>query len=865
MMARHSALLWKSLFFRIVSEQKRPFIFALITVSLGVALALGIRLGTESASRSLEENIPISGAKNWSQPVTAQGAQAIVFLREHTLRQPGLVFSVVEAQATKEGLFSEETITMQLIIPWSGSGDSSDREDNEVCEQQFSKIKSLKIDGRNFPIGLKSLSGFLQSGKNCRMALYDILALEKDLSSGLAWQAAIAKAPLRAVFKLENEDQKAAFSEFQNIAQQIPGIDFGSDTKRIDRLQDVTRSFRTNLQLMGFIAIFIGFAMVRHVFSLIIARQSKTLATLTALGIPQRRQIVVLMTLAATLGVAASGLGTVLGLLSGFFLSLITSSTVRNLYDSMVDASRFYWHPLDLLYGFAVGFSACILGVLQPVFGIRRLPVAQVMRDGSFEAHQTGLTFRQSSFLAVALFAGSMALLKWPWVWNRIPLTALAACLGILVCASLVAHLLTQALYHSSRLNAGTTHWRKNLRLYLPPQAAVVVQVLTLTFTLTFGVKGMAESFRKTVADWSRETLRADLWIRTVGGGGTSLPQEVLQRLEKARNSEALAIDSLNVLPGTLAVVEGSVKKPVLIAGANMRDQSKVTPMKLLLPSGADVELQSNLARNIADASAECQGSESSPCPAYISEPVQVHFGLPNPLGMLLCPEIQSKQICFKVVAVYQDFGSDQGVILSDKTILERSLGESLRPSFANVYLTAGDKGKSTTLEKDLRAFAASSDGTLGFETLSELQARILETFDNTFRVTDALYVLCGIIAVVATISGLNMQIFLRRREWNIQWGLGFGSGELARRFALWSAVMAIIAAAVSIAGGAVLSAVLVYAVNYYSFGYSLSLAIPWHLPVAVIGVAGVSGYLSGRLQSKSLVASLSAQAMHQE
>jgi ABC-type spermidine/putrescine transport system permease subunit II len=76
---------------------------------------------------------------------------------------------------------------------------------------------------------------------------------------------------------------------------------------------------------------------------------------------------------------------------------------------------------------------------------------------------------------------------------------------------------------------------------------------------------------------------------------------------------------------------------------------------------------------------------------------------------------------------------------------------------------------------------------------------------------------------------------------------------------------MATLAAAVSVFGGIVLSAVLVYAVNYYSFGYSLSLMIPWHLPVVVIAVAAVSGYLSGRMQQKSLVASLSAQRMMQD
>jgi putative ABC transport system permease protein len=157
------------------------------------------------------------------------------------------------------------------------------------------------------------------------------------------------------------------------------------------------------------------------------------------------------------------------------------------------------------------------------------------------------------------------------------------------------------------------------------------------------------------------------------------------------------------------------------------------------------------------------------------------------------------------------------------------------------------------------------SKGSLAFETLDDLQKRILTTFDNTFRITDALYILCSIVAVISTVSCLNLQILLRSREWSLQWALGIGEDVILKRFSWWSAWMAMLAALSSLAGGWVLSAVLVYAVNYYSFGYSLSLFIPWQLPLLIVTVATLSGFLSGKLQSLTLRKNMNLSSLARE
>jgi len=865
-------ILWHALFTRVLFEQKKLFATAILTVSLGVALALGIRLGTQSALNSLEQSVSQAYPAGWSDPFSATTSEAKLFLKDSALRFDGQLFTILEAQiiADEKGTTAERTLQVQVF--WGGdtqtappalqSDTSSVASKSETqgmnpepitlgissaCRREFPEKSALLLAGQKVDVSFQVLeSGIIST--SCRHLSAGVQSFATAELSRL-----VNTAPLSVVFPNSQPAQLKLLDEFKQLAVHVPGLEIASNQNRLARLEEVTVSFRTNLQLMGFIALFIGFAIVHHVFSLLVARQSRSLAVLSALGVAQSRQMQVLFFLAAFLGLAASLLGIFTGLAAGAFLSNVTSSTIKNLYDNFVDASTLYWTAADLTYGFLLGFSACLLGALHPILKLKRLPVAQVMREGSFESHESGLTPKQSLTLAAVLLCISLLCLAWPLVWNRIPITALIACLGFLVIAALLAQQFGYLLYSKLNLDFWRSRWSTQLRIFFAPQAAVVLQVLTLTFTLTFGVKGMAESFRETLADWSQNTLKADLWMRTVGGAGAPLPTEVIRHLENASPSVVKAVDRLSIGTAELSLHPEKPEKPVLLAAARFQEQAKVTPMKILEPANQTTDAQSKTAAKIFETAQNCAATRDDPCPAYISEPVVVHFDLSAPLNTVLCPTFRSQQLCVRVVSVYQDFGSDQGVILTDEVVFQRRLENHPQPSFSNVYLNDASSPASMNFTKELRRIADTSEGTLSFETLADLRARILQTFDNTFRVTDALYVLCGIIAIVATVSCLNLQIRLRSREWSLQWALGIDSQTLLHRFSVWSAIMAMLSAVVSLLGGWVLSAILVYAVNYYSFGYSLTLAIPWTLPVTVVLVATLSGYISGRLQTKSL------------
>lgn len=874
-------LLWETLFFRLLSENKKLFAMAALTVSLGVALALGIRLGTQSAIHSLVENTASAHEQAWSDVLLAHSPQGKNFLKDLALREGALIFSTLDAKLTAGSGGEQSSKNIQLQILWSDAESlgtlTTPETESRLMNADDVPSDVLKIFIPSSCLGSLQDYSYLQAQgmnraiqyiplKSLTHASCQVLTTTPDQITSREALSNLHSLALGATFPTRTAEQKHNFENIKKLAVQIPGMESDVTQRRLSRLNDVTLSFRTNLQLMGFIALFIGFAMVHHIFTLLLARQSKTLSTLSALGISVRRQISILLCVSAVIGVAASATGTLLGLVAGQFLSQVTSDTVKNLYDSLVSAEFFHWKSEDILYGFFLGFFACFLGSLQPVLRLQTLPVAQIMREGSFEAHDTGLSARGLISLTLAITMLSLACLKWTVVWDRVPITALIACLGFLVVTALLAQLICRGIYFFAQLARWQSRTATQLRIFLSPQAAVVIQVLTLTFTLTFGVKGMAESFRKTLADWSRDTLKADVWIRAVGGGGAHLPDEVLRRLDSSLRGETLAVDRLSLVQATLVANQDSSPKPMILAGARFSEQAKVTPMRILSPVSASDAVQKEMALKIASSSESCSGTENSPCGAYISEPLLVHFKLKPELNETLCPDVNGQKICFKIEAVYQDFGSDQGVLLTDESVLTRLLFSPPKPSFSNVYFTEPRAiGKEQKLIVDLQRMVEASNGSLAFETLDDLQKRILTTFDNTFRITDALYILCSIVAVISTVSCLNLQILLRSREWSLQWALGIGEDVILKRFSWWSAWMAMLAALASLAGGWVLSAVLVYAVNYYSFGYSLSLFIPWQLPILIVTVATLSGFLSGKLQSLTLRKNMNLSSLARE
>ena len=898
-----NSLLFKALCTRLMLQQWKALLFASLSVALGLALALAIRLGTESASLNLKKNLETLQQASWVGPVRTHNAAAVAALDPIFARYPYRTSRVVDAYWVEKAVAENSTpatLPLTLALIWSGSensgvlakgllaeGNKGRKEASapvvymsELCAQQRGSKGTLRAFSKQFEVQIEALP----KDSEGTAAEVDSGSCSVAFASGPAWRAwpqfnakasAVVGDPVAVVGDPLTPNsisfyvkiplgQKVLEEQLMLLSANVPGLQFEPQSKQLQSLNQLTQSFNINLQLMGFIAIFIGVFMVHHVFSLIVAKNAQVIAIVHAQGISLRKQMFPLFCVAACLGTVASVLGIIMGVGLGRVLSLVTQSTVRALYARMLDASAFYWNPRELVFAFVLGLGASLVGAAKPLLKIRQLDSAQVLKTGVWESSAKDFSWRNTLLILLTSGAAIAVMVLYPVLVGRLPVGAFVTCLLILFLNALFARDVCLFLYKIAGRQSLSHSFFMQLRVFMPPQVGVVLQVLTLGFALTISVKSMAESFRQTLTAWVDQTLKADVWVRSNDGSATPLPIEVLAAVDAFRiqkgGPQIVAIDALRILPATFFV--GTASFPIVFNGVRMREHAFIEPLKFL-----DSKLsQRNISEAIYKSAATCEGTAVSPCLALISEALSIHSRGASAPGNVISVEAAGRRVFFRIAAVVQDFGSDSGIVMSDISLVQKLFDENPNPSFMNLYLADKSlQNSAAVLQKIEQDLVTNKGYALNLFTLAQLRARVMEAFENTFRITDALYVLCAVIAFISVYTCLNLQLLLRRREWNMMWAMGLGEMRLRKGMALWAGNMALVACAASFAGGLSIAAILVYVVNYYAFGYSLELSLPWTFLAGILALAWISGVASGWVVARGLEKHLSTQMLQLE
>jgi putative ABC transport system permease protein len=112
-----------------------------------------------------------------------------------------------------------------------------------------------------------------------------------------------------------------------------------------------------------------------------------------------------------------------------------------------------------------------------------------------------------------------------------------------------------------------------------------------------------------------------------------------------------------------------------------------------------------------------------------------------------------------------------------------------------------------------------------------------LAVFDRTFRITYALEAVAVIVAVMGIAGALLAMAIDRRREFAVLRFLGCERKQIRRILLCEAGLIGLLANAVGLAVGAVLSLILIFVINKQSFGWT----IQFHWPMAML-IAALSG-----------------------
>ena len=592
------------------------------------------------------------------------------------------------------------------------------------------------------------------------------------------------------------------------------------------RMSNVSRAYRVNLNVLALVALFTGAFLVFATMALAVVRQQGELALLGVLGATPRARLGAVLAQGAILGALGALLGTAAGIgLAALLLAAVGGDLGGGYFSG--SRPRVVLEPLAL-GGFALlGLAVGMLGSAVPAWAASRAAPARALRSGSAEDSLAGLARGR---WALALAAAGALLVALPPI-GGLPIGAYVAIALWLVAGIACVPLLTRTLGRLLARLAGRSLWRwpaawlATTRIAQSPgTVAAGLAGVVASFALSSAMAIMVSSFRTSVAEWLDAVLPADVYARVSAGRDAPL-DPALQRLIAAAPGVVRA-DFLRTIELTLEPQRPAVA--LLVRDLDPRHPQQQLPMT----------------------------GESLPVPpdaiaVWISEPMLDQYRM-RPGDRIELPiganaPGQGTPPRFFVAGVWRDYARQHGALSIAAADWQRLTGESAASDVA-LWLAPG-----VTPDAVIAGLARSTPSLAALEwrSAADIRALSLRIFDRSFAVTyalEAIAILVGLFGVAAACAG---EALARAREFGMLRHVGVQRRQIVAQLA----IEAMLGVSVAVAWGGVIGAaiglVLIERVNPQSFHWTMQVHWPLGLlalsAAALIAAALIAALLAAR------------------
>ena len=591
------------------------------------------------------------------------------------------------------------------------------------------------------------------------------------------------------------------------------------------RMSNVSRAYRVNLNVLALVALFTGAFLVFATMALAVVRQQGELALLGVLGATPRARLGAVLAQGANLGALGALVGTAAGIgLAALLLAAVGGDLGGGYFSG--SRPRVALEPLAL-GGFALlGLAVGMLGSAVPAWAASRAAPARALRSGSAEDSLAGLARGR---WALALAAAGALLVALPPI-RGLPIGAYVAIALWLVAGIACVPLLTRTLGRLLARLAGRSLWRwpaawlATTRIAQSPgTVAAGLAGVVASFALSSAMAIMVSSFRTSVAEWLDAVLPADVYARVSAGRDAPL-DPALQRLIAAAPGVVRA-DFLRTIELTLEPQRPAVALLVRDLDPRHPQQLPMTGESLPVPPDA-----------IA---------------VWISEPMLDQYRM-RPGDRIELPiganaPGQGAPPRFFVAGVWRDYARQHGALSIAAADWQRLTGESAASDVA-LWLAPG-----VTPDAVIAGLARSTPSLAALEwrSAADIRALSLRIFDRSFAVTyalEAIAILVGLFGVAAACAG---EALARAREFGMLRHVGVQRRQIVAQLA----IEAMLGVSVAVAWGGVIGAaiglVLIERVNPQSFHWTMQVHWPLGLlalsAAALIAAALIAALLAAR------------------
>jgi putative ABC transport system permease protein len=575
--------------------------------------------------------------------------------------------------------------------------------------------------------------------------------------------------------------------------------------------RELTTAFRTNLTALGLLALVVGMFLIYGTMAFAILQRTQTLGILRTLGVARGEILGTILSEAAGIGAVATVVGLVLGHLLAIGLVNLVLRTIGDLsFNAAVGAVS--PSPWIYLQGAALGLVATLIAAAKPALDAARIAPAAALRRAVLErrAHTAA---RRAAYAALPLLAASGLTLAFG---PSQLYAAFAALFGVLAAGALLTPLATIVLMGGldrmlgRRAGIPVTLAVRGVSASLS-RTGVATAALAVAIATVNGVGLMIASFRSSLDDWLQTTLTADVYLSAPDDGGALRELVASDALTELAGVEGLTLTRARIVP----TAHGDIAIRAVRPGVR----------------GWGLSLVAGDVANAYDALAGGAGVIASERLLFAgSLRVGDELELPTPAGV--------RRI--RVVGAFRDFNTGVPAVVMD-------LG-AYRRDWRDEELT----GVGLDLEKDadVAATEAAVRSLVGTAARVRSSARIeelsLAVFDRTFKVTEVLRILAGIVAFLGILSALLAIELERARELSVLRTLGFTPGGLGATLLTQTGLLGLAAGIAAAPIGTALALLLVHVINRRSFGWTMDFVLTPQALASGVSLAVIAALLAG-------------------
>ena len=557
-------------------------------------------------------------------------------------------------------------------------------------------------------------------------------------------------------------------------------------------LKSMLYSFQLNLTGMSLLALFVGIFLIYNFSMFSVLSRREDMSLLLTLGASRKELVLAFLGESILFGTIGSIIGIAFGYLVAYISLEKVSSTITELY-FYVKADAVHLTAPIVFIGLAIGFVATFVGIALPAWEVSMTPPVMGIKRRTIEDRAHNVKGYLFVAAIVCLIGGGVTF--WAsrfsifWGWASALFVTLAFALSTPTLVSPVTHYAGIA-FKKTFKSLTAFMAARTIRASLS-RTSIAVAALAVALSVTIGVDNMIFSFRESVRFWLEGYLEGDLYISPASTKWAHpLPEALLDQLRNDPDIDAVERYSTYVVN-----LEGKPVRIRAIDGHVLKDHSRFIflkgeyrPWEKLMEGGV-----------------------------FISEPLAVLRRLN--LGDSITLKADDGDHQFPVVAIVRDYSSDQGIIQMHRPVYERIWNDTRVQSVA-LFLKPGVS--SDKVRRSIVSKFPGLDRTI--ISNSSMKKNVLVIFDKTFAPTATLKGVCLLVALLGVATALMAILLERSRDMNVLGHLGLTRKEMGWINVFQALMMGAAAFLVSIFCGIALTYVIVHAINYRSFGWSIDL-----------------------------------------